>query len=189
MRVQLKNVRLAFADIFQPTDFNGDGNFKFRATLLIPKNSDAHKAVSDAIKQVAQETFKEKADKTLQQIKAADNLCLRDGDLKDYDGFEGNMSLSATNKARPSLFDRDGKTQLVEADGKPYNGCYVNAIVDVYAYTKYGQQINCSLLGLQFAADGDAFSANRPAQAGEFDDLSDQGGSDDDDEGAGAGLI
>lgn len=173
MKLKLKNVRLAFADIFTPTDYNGDGNLKFRAQLLIPKGSPNHKLVSDAIVNEAKEAFKDKWEKILAQIKAADNLCLRDGDLKDYDGFEGNMALSCSNKTRPTIFDKDGKTPLVESDGKPYGGCYVNAVVDVYAYSKYGSQINCTLMGLQFAGDGDAFTGGRPATQDDFDDLTD----------------
>jgi hypothetical protein len=172
MEVKLKNVRLAFGDIFTPSDFQGDGNFKFRATLLIPKNSEAHKQISAAIKQVASDFWKDKAEKTLAAAKAGDNICLRDGDLKDYDGFEGMMALTATNKARPTIVDKD-RSPLVAEDGKPYNGCYVNAIVDVFAYSKYGNQVNCSLQGLQFSSDGDAFTAGRPAKADDFDDLSD----------------
>ena len=176
MRVKLKNVRLAFADVFKATDFNGDGNFKFRATLLCTKEGAAHQTLREAITEVAKEQWKDKWEKKLAAIKAADNLCIRDGDLKEYDGFEGCMALSASNKTRPTLFDKDGKTPLVEADGKPYNGCYVNAVVDVYAYDKYGDQINCSLLGLQFSGDGDAFSGGRPATEDDFESVEDQGG-------------
>jgi hypothetical protein len=185
MKVQLVNVRLAFADVFKATDFNSDGNFKFRSQLLIPKDSPEAKKIADAITEAGKEKYKDKWDKVKERIKAADNLCLRDGDLKDYDGFEGQWALTATNKTRPTLVDKD-RTPLVESDGKPYSGCYVNAIVDVYAYDKYGDQINCTLLGLQFAGDGDAFSGSRPASEDDFDDLSDGA---DADEVKGAALI
>lgn len=190
MEVKLKGVRLAFPDLFKATDFNGDGNFKFRATFLVPKGSENHKLLSAAIMEVAKEKWKDKAQRMVEKIKADNNLCLRDGDLKDYEGFEGNMAVSATNVTRPSLFDRDGRTQVTEADGIIYGGCYVNAIIDVYAYDKYGAQINASIKGVQKYADGDAFTGATVAKEGDFEDLTDGVDADDNEENSvGAGLL
>lgn len=54
MKVKLSNVRLAFPDLFEATQVNGQGDYKFRATFLIPKNrTDLIEAIENAIKQVA----------------------------------------------------------------------------------------------------------------------------------------
>lgn len=37
MKIKLNGVRHAFCNLFEATDFEGDGNFKFRDTFLIPK--------------------------------------------------------------------------------------------------------------------------------------------------------
>jgi hypothetical protein len=59
------------------------------------------------------------------------NLCLHDGDEKaEYEGFPGNFFLNAANKARPAVIDRD-RSPLIQADGRPYAGCYVNAVIDI----------------------------------------------------------
>ena len=88
-----------------------------------------------------------------------------------YDGFEGMHTFNATNKVRPLVIDSN-KTPLTAADGKPYAGCYVDVIVEFWAQdNSYGKRVNATLSGVQFRADGDAFSGGRPASTDEFDDL------------------
>ena len=102
-----------------------------------------------------------------------DRLAVHDGDAKStYQGFEGNFFVSASNKVRPTAIDRD-KSPLTAQDGKLYAGCYVNASVEVWAQDNtYGKGVNVSLRGVQFAADGEAFSAGGAADADEFEDAS-----------------
>ena len=45
-----------------------------------------------------------------------------------------------------------------------YRGCYVNALIEVYAMDQYGDQVNAKLVGIQFRRDGDAFGS-APARA------------------------
>ncbi len=49
------------------------------------------------------------------------------------------------------------KTALTEADGRIYAGCYVNFNVDIWAQDGQYTGIRCSLNGVQFVKDGDAF--------------------------------
>ena len=66
--------------------------------------------------------------------------------------------------------------ELREEDGRPYGGCYVRAVLDLWAQdNKWGKRINCTLKGVQFIKDGDAFSASTPAQDEDFADISDTG--------------
>ena len=66
-------------------------------------------------------------------------------------------------------FDR---SPLTETDGRPYSGCYVVAIVELWAQdNSWGKRVNATLKGVQFFADGEAFSGGTPASAGDFDDL------------------
>jgi len=99
---------------------------------------------------------------------------LRDGGEKSHiDGYgEDVMFINANNKARPEIRDRDGRTPLAEEDGRPYAGCYVHAILQLWAQdNKWGKRINASLLGIQFAGDGDAFSGGAKADDDDFEDL------------------
>jgi hypothetical protein len=99
-------------------------------------------------------------------------LCLRDGDEVEYDGYAGHMTLKASTKKRPLVVNKD-KTPLTEQDGVVYSGCYVNGIIDLWAQNnQFGKRINATLLGVQFASDGEAFSSGgSSASVDDFDDL------------------
>jgi hypothetical protein len=72
------------------------------------------------------------------------------------------------------------KNPLVAADGKPYAGCYVNTTVEFWAQdNSYGKGIRCTLLGVQFLRDGDAFSAGSVATPDDFEALAEGAGADD----------
>lgn len=182
MIIQLKNVRLAFFDGFVPVAFEGEGEKKYGATFLLPKNSPQVKEINAAILEVAQAAWKDKGKSIIKQIESNPNkFCFQDGDTKSYDGYAGHMALAAKNKKRPSIVDRD-KTPLTEDDGKPYSGCYVNASVEIWAQdNKWGKGIRASLRGIQFYKDGDAFSAGSVASDDEWEDLGDGADAGDDD--------
>lgn len=172
MIIQLKNVRLAFADCFVPVAFEGEGEKKYASTFLVPKKDPQIKVIEAAILEVATAAWKDKAKGILTQIKSNPNkFCFQDGDTKSYDGYAGHMALAAKNKKRPTIVDRD-KTPLTAEDSRPYAGCYVNASVELWAQdNQFGKGIRASLRGIQFLRDGDAFSAGSIASEDEFDDL------------------
>ena len=163
-KIHLNNVRLSFPSIFNKATFEGKET-KFEATLLIPKSDTATKAVLDeAIKSLLAEA---------KMKVGADKICLKDGDDSDYDGYEGNWSLKASNSKRPRLVNKD-KTPIVEEDNILYAGCYVNAIIDLWAQNNgYGKRVNANLLGIQFVKDGDSFEGSKVADEDDFDDLGD----------------
>lgn len=174
MIIQLKNVRLAFPDLWKATAFEDGQEPKYGATFLVAKKSPQIKEIEAAINEVAVAEWKEKAKGVLTSIKGNPNkFCFQDGDGKSYDGYAGCMALSAKNKKRPTVVDKD-KTTLTESDEKPYGGCYVNASVEIWAQdNKWGKAIRASLRGVQFLRDGDAFSAGSVASEDEFEDLGD----------------
>lgn len=173
MQIKLTNVRLAFPSLFEAKTVNGEGKPAFSASFLIDPKDPQVKAIKDAIASVAKEKWADKADALLKGLEKQDKTCLHDGDIKDkYDGFPGNLYISARSNTRPTVLDRD-KSPLVEADGKPYAGCYVNVSLDVWAQdNNYGKRINASLRGVQFFKDGDAFAGGGAADVDEFDDIS-----------------
>jgi hypothetical protein len=105
-------------------------------------------------------------------------LALHDGATKsEYEGFEGNLFVAANSKVRPTILDQM-RNELSQADGKPYSGCYVVALLEIWAqdHKEHGKRINANLRGVQFLRDGDAFSGGgKPADTDEFDDISDDG--------------
>ncbi len=90
-----------------------------------------------------------KADSVLKTLRSTLKICLHDGDEKaEYEGYSGNKFVFASNKARPRIVDQDNMI-LVQADGCPYAGYYVNAVIDIWAQdNKFGKRINASLSGI-----------------------------------------
>ena len=173
MKLKLENVRLAFPVLFEAKTVNGEGKPAFSASFLIDPADAQVKEINKAIDQIAREKWGAKADAILKQMRAQDKVCLHDGDLKSsYDGFPGNLYISARSVTRPLVIDAD-KSILAEQDGKPYAGCFVNCSVELWAQdNNYGKRINASLRGVQFRRDGDAFAGGGAASEDEFDDIS-----------------
>jgi len=157
----IKNARLSFPNLFQPSSFSPDAPKKFSATFIIEKGSEAEKVVQAEIKKVIAEKWPKGKPGSLK-------VCVRDGSEKDMDGFgDGVLFFNASNDKRVPIFDRD-RTPLTEEDGKPYAGCYVNVMVQFWCQdNQYGKRVNASLLGVQFAGDGDAFGGGARAAAAE----------------------
>ena len=178
MRVTVQDARLSFPDLHEAVQFQGSGAFNYRATFLLDPDSKSTVEIDAAIEVVAKAKWGAKAPAILKSIEGSSGkFCFVSGDSKDYDGYEGKMALSASrpvDKGRPTIIDRD-KSPLVAADGKPYGGCFVNAIVEFWAQdNSYGKGIRCTLLGVQFLRDGDSFSAGAPPSgADEFESLGD----------------
>lgn len=175
MKVHLQNVRLTFPQLFEAKQVNGQGEPKFSAAFLFPKDHPGKAELVKAIIEAAMAKWGAKAEATVAQLKAADKLCVHDGDAKsDYDGYAGNLFINASNKVRPLVIDGN-RAPLTAADGKPYSGCYVNAIVEIWAQdNNFGKRVNASLLGVQFVKDGERLAGGSVAAADDFEAIPDQ---------------
>lgn len=170
--LKLKNVRLAFPALFEPKAVNAGDTPKFGASLLLAKNDPQVKAIEAAIEAEAKLKWGAKAPDMLKQLRAGDKTALHNGDAKAaYSGFADNMYVSANNTVRPLVLNTD-KTPLTQADGKPYAGCYVNVVLELWAQDNaYGKRVNATLMGVQFQRDGDAFTGGGAASSDDFDDV------------------
>ena len=170
MKVHLKDVRISFANIFEAKQVQGQGDAKFSAAFLFPKTHPQKAEIERAIVESAKEKWADKYGDVLKSLKAADRLCMHDGDAKpDADAYPGNLFVNASNKTRPLVIGPQ-REPLVAADGKPYSGCYVNAIIEVWAQdNQFGKRINASLLGVQFLRDGDRLAGGGIAAADDFE--------------------
>lgn len=187
MKVILKEVRIAFPEIFTPKAV-GNSEPRYGAQFLFPKDSDNHKRLKEVIKQVALEKFEDKTDAIMKKIMAdPKSYPLQSGDDKTnsdgeaYNGYEGMMYLraSAAQKDKPLVLARD-KTPLASDNGLIYAGCYVDASVDVWVldHSQYGKKICAKLLAVRFNKDGDAFGGGARATVDDFEDLADFDGDD-----------
>jgi hypothetical protein len=171
-RIMLKNVRLAFPVLDVPEKFQGQGDPRFSATLLLDPGSENEKLIKAAMFAAAEAKWgANKAQAAVDGLSRSGKTALGDGNTKDkYDGFEGKLYVQAhaREKTPPTLLDMQAKP-LPRNTGMIYAGCYVNASIEFWAQdNNYGKRINASLRGIQFVRDGDAFSGGRPAEADEF---------------------
>ena len=172
MEVILKNVRLAFPALHEAKTIAGSDKAKYSAAFLFEKANPSYKALTAAEAAVAKEKWGAKTDTVMKGIVAAGKQLVKDGDTKaEYGGYEGMFFVNSSNDARPTVIDGK-RAPLTAADGKPYGGCFVNAIIDVWAQdNQYGKRINASLKGVQFVKDGDAFGSGGVASADQFDEV------------------
>ena len=171
-KIRLLDVRISFANLFTPKSVNG-GAARYGANFLIPKDSPQIAQINAVIEEVAKEKWGKDAAKNLEKLRPKDLLCLRDGNDKEYDGYEDCMYIAANAgvKARPTVLDSDLRP-LVETDSKIYAGCYVNAILVLWVQDdSNGKRINAQLKGVMFKRDGDAFAGSGPLDPSEFADL------------------
>ncbi len=168
-KIKLNNVRLSFPSLFKKSVFDGKEG-KFEGTFLISVE-DQPQLIAKV--EAAMEEFLVTKFGSIAKIpKSLKRTCFKDGDECDYDGYEGHMALKAGSNGRPTVIDR-AKSPITEEDNVIYAGCYVNAIVDFWYsdHPKGGKQILANLLGVQFAKDGNSFSAHGGDCSDEFDEV------------------
>lgn len=162
-KIKLNNVRISFPSLFRKATFSGEET-KFEGTFLLDKQEQTDQI--EKIEAAIEALIKDKLKGT--RLKA-DKICLKDGDDIDYAGYAGNMSIKASSAKRPLVLDRD-RSPLSEEDGRIYAGCYVNAVVELWAQNNtYGKRINANLLGVQFVKDGEPFADGVAASVNDFD--------------------
>lgn len=172
MDVKLNDVRLAFANLWKAKEFKtGDGKPRFDAVFLIEPGSENDRLIREAIAAEAKAVFADKAAANIKAWSGNSNKFAYQPGTEKYDGFEGKMALGSHNKIRPTVIDAN-LAPLVEADGRPYSGCYVNAIVSIWAQNGENQGIRAAVLGVQFLRHGESFGGSRAASIDEFDNVS-----------------
>lgn len=182
--VVLKNVRGSFLHIFGPqVQENDDGSERktFNGNFMMEKGAEDTKRNLAAVKKASQAARRQKwgdDEKKWPKI-PSHKMCLRDGDNADHttrDEYEDHFFLSASSPVdkpvRVLTNRKDTDDKWIEAEpgqkGAPYSGCYVNAIVRIWAQdNKHGKRINAALQTVQFRSDGEPFSA----QNADADDL------------------
>lgn len=175
--IKLKNVRLSFPNLYTKKVYPGasEENSKYEASFLIHKKDQKEliSKIQDTIKKMFEKAeFKGKL--------AADKICLKDGDLfisdetgKVFDGYEGHMSIKASNKHQPACFAGARGQELIPTDdGTFYAGCYVNANIELWFQdNQFGKRVNANLKGVQFFKDGESFTGSKVSTSSDFDEV------------------
>lgn len=184
--ITLKKVRGSFLHLFEPTASIENGPKKYRAAFLMdpetPEGKANIKLIEAAMDKAALGVWKtkEKADKIRAKLDD-DRSGLRDGDDATnkegdvYSGYEGMKYITATNGKKPKVLRRDKSVIDSSEAAEIYSGCYVNAVVSVWATNleKHGGNgIFFTLEIVQYHSKGEPFGA---AELDEDDYLEDMG--------------
>lgn len=178
--LMLEDVRIAFPELFVPKQVNNQGKAAYSACFLMPPSHPVVMKVKTAIATVAKAKWPTEYAEILPALVAGDKVCLHNGDMKaNYDGFPGNLYVSARGQMAPLVIGQDPNVKLTALDGKPYSGCYVNAQVAIWAQqNQYGKRVNAQIRGVQFLRDGEAFGAGAVSAPDDFEPV--DAGADDD---------
>lgn len=182
MVIKLNNVRLSFPQIWTPKAFKSDQTPSFSATFLLHKKDNAKdiKALKVALGETAD-------DKWPSGRPGALKICLHEGSEKDHiDGYTSDILYIGTGAKmsdRPRIFDKDMSEIDPMQQSKVYAGCYVNALITLWAQdNEWGKRVNAQLDAIQLVRDGPAFGAPRVDPTKHFAPLEDDGQSIDKDD-------
>jgi len=160
--------RLSYAHLFQPAaDLNG--NEKYSASFIISKSDERTKKRYD---ELMKQMLTDPDIKRTLGNGGTPRMPLRDGDTDRPNdaAYENSWFLNAKSNPdhKPLILDRD-RQEIVDPNDI-YSGCYVQAVVNFYAYNKGGNKgIGCSLSAVRKLKDGQPLSGTTVSDK-DFDD-------------------
>ena len=161
-----------------PPSAGPDAQKRWSCQFLVDADSPQKKLIDDAIQEIAEREWKDKAKFTLSSIEGNSNkMCFIDGNKRDpskYAGYAGRWGLSANRKLKdgpPGTVDK-AKNPVGEASGLLYSGAIVNAKVDLFTYDTPSRGIACGLVVVQFRKHGQAFGGASAVHVDDMEDLS-----------------
>ena len=189
--LMLKDVVIRFPAVGEPQSM-GEGDPAWGGKFPIDPKSAHCKAIEAAMLEVAKAKWEKDGERVLETLKEDRKVCFERKPYKSkktgevYNGFDGMFTLgarTASNKAQPTVFNKYGEPVEGNAAREQliYDGCHVNAKVEFWAQQNtYGRRINCSLLGVMFAGEGEHFGGgSAPASADDFAGLTAKADADD----------
>lgn len=180
-QVKLIDVRASFCHVHKKSPDKVNSKTKeiikgsYQLNALMDPNTDIGKANLAKLKAARLQLMEKKwgtDQKKWPKIKP-EKLCVRDGSLENYDGYEGMYYCSMRSDDKPVTIDRirdaNGKwVELDENSGKIYSGCYVNIIARVWIQdNEHGIRVNCEVKSVQFLRHGAAFGNAAPIDPNE----------------------
>ena len=180
-QINLSNVRLSFPKLIKPEPSSPTAKPTFGCDFILAPNDPQLAHFMEQVAACAFEKWKEKANFVLQMMQSDRKLrCYGNGNekvkvatLQPHEGYVGMFYISASSSAdrppsiaRPEdgvLIDNTNTMERTAAADKLYGGCYVNAIVGLWAQdNQHGKAVRCNLHGLQFLRNGDPLGSSGP---------------------------
>lgn len=183
-KIMLRNVRLSYEHIFNPSAFDDKSDPKYSAVFIVDKNHPDLPALKKALLEAGAEKYPAAFTGTSWPkgytcaLKDADKDTNELGEVlaENNPEYAGCYIIRADSTRRPLTIDRK-KAAVTEADGVIYSGCYVNASIaaGAYEFGKVKKGVKCYLNGVQFVADGERFGgdASDDFEALDGDDVAD----------------
>lgn len=175
--------RLDFGHLFNPyvsKDFpNADP--KYRANIILDPKNPKCAASLEQLKQAFLKIGKEAWGKWPQAFTGdPKRFCLSDGNLNIREvknpktgeledevrnGYAGMQVLKASTANAPIIKDANGTTDLKVTDGRPYNGCWCNFVVNLKDTDKGGKGLFAYLEIVQFVKNDEVLGGAGRARA------------------------
>lgn len=169
----LANVRLNYANIFEPKSVN-NSEPKYSVSLIIDKeDSDTLAVARGAIKNAVETGTGKWGGKVPRNLKTP----LRDGDEeRDDEAYANAMFINATSKVQPIVVGKEkdpvtGRATVLGPEDV-YSGSYANVVVNFFAFDVNGNRgIAAGLGNIQKERDGEPLGGSRirPEDTFEFD--------------------
>ena len=173
----LSDVRLSFPHIAEPqkqrNDVTGKERISHNAEFILPATHPGWQKTMQVYGQMMVATFAEHANTVMQMIQNDRKLRgfgvgtekINKKTFKPYDGYEGQMFITAGSERQPQIIQADGSpvdpanTMAVQQLArKLYGGCRVNAAVKPWVQkNQHGNGFRFDLVAVQFFKDDVAF--------------------------------
>lgn len=189
-KLNLKNVRIAFVNVFERHQNPKYPNSKpaYKLSIILPKDHPQIDEVEEHALKACEDRFKnvKSVPKWFDRHYGQDSkeCCVRDGDQREEPSpeFEDALIINAKRFKQPRILTSTGEEQTesgltidndeIEGD-EVYSGCMANVSVSFWAWdNENGKGLGCELLGVRFREDAPAFGGGSTEHAND-DDLGD----------------
>ena len=167
--IMLRHVRCNFPKVFVAEEFNGVKRYSIN--LMLKEGDENYKKIIAACDAVIEAAYPGKLASMKKKF---------EGSKTTWPIRSDDYGVSITPKRRddqgmPLVMDQ--KKNIISAEsGQLYAGCWVNAAVDIFCYTKNGGGVTCYLNGVQKVKDDTPLSgAKTPDQIRDAFDVEDTG--------------
>ena len=167
--------RVSFPELFEPTQFKGQGDFKFRVTLIFEPNAPGLEQLRKDVLENAKAKWPAGIPKNWQDP-------FIDGDSLDKPECAGKVVVRFTaNDDRPPGILNADKSPITKESGLLYSGCYARLSYNCFSYDHGKVGTSCGMNNVQKTGDGDALDGRTMAED-DFDavELTSVNASDDD---------
>lgn len=193
-RIQLKNVRLSYANIWHPVAPVNEPTAepKYSVALLIDKRDKKNvgmlkKGIADAMEDGRAKIANVNPRKLDKGIRDGDEKFVGVDEDSILDGYEGHWYINAKAGENYPPQIVDNRRRPITDESRVYSGCYANVFVELYTYNNQGNAgVGYGLLGIQKTADGDPLGSTFSSDLfdefeADYEDEDDIGGQFDDD--------